>query len=156
MAIYDGKRLVHRNHITESEDVAKQDDQIVDSIVRNLLQGEWDTISAMEADLSFVKEAKADQVVIDALVHVLEEEYEHVGIYTKLLQDRNPSAESIEDGHDEMQEINDKAEEEPETKEEIEEAADGTYSARLYVNGALVENITGCESYEEAQAAIRN
>ena len=77
MAIYDGKRLVHRNHITESEDIAKQDDQIVDSIVRNLLQGEWDTISAMEADLSFVEEAKADQVVIDALVHVLEEEYEH-------------------------------------------------------------------------------
>ena len=71
MAIYDGKRLVHRAHITESEDIAKQDGQIVDSIVRNLLQGEWDTISAMEADLSFVKEAKADQVVIDALVHVL-------------------------------------------------------------------------------------
>ena len=110
----------------------------------------------MEADLSFVKEAKADQVVIDALVHVLEEEYEHVGIYTKLLQDRNPSAESIEDGHDEMQEINDKAEDEPERKEEIKEELDGTYSARLYVNGALVENITGCESYEEAQAAIRN
>ena len=75
MAIYDGKRLVHRTHITESEDIAKQDGQIVDSIVRNLLQGECDTISAMEADLSFVKEAKADQVVIDALVHVLEEEY---------------------------------------------------------------------------------
>ena len=40
MAIYDGKRLVHRAHITESEDIAKQDGQIVDSIVRNLLQGE--------------------------------------------------------------------------------------------------------------------
>ena len=39
---------------------------------------------------------------------------------------------------------------------EIKEELDGTYSARLYVNGALVENITGCESYEEAQAAIRN
>lgn len=154
MAIYDGERLVHHEYITESEDIAKQDDQIVNSIVRSLLQGEWDTINAMDTHLSFLKEANVDPNVIEALVHVLEEEYEHVGIYTKLLQDRDPSAESIIDGQDEMEEINDKVEE-PEVKEEIEEALDGTYSARLYVDGTLVEDITGCDSYEEAQAALR-